>query len=141
MTTTTTVPGAHLVALVYDIGPDGRARFVQRGAHLIAGAGTNELSFTLYPQDWEFRAGRRIGVLLSPGDDGWWTPGVTGQDVVIEGATATFPLIAADRVEHIEGGLSDASNTTWRRGWSAPARLADAEVDADLPPSQTPANR
>ena len=138
-TVATTVPLAHMVGLLYDIAPDGRARFVQRGAQLVAGTGEQTLSFTLYPQDWEFRAGHRIGVLLSPGDDSWYSPGVTGQEVDVVASEATFPLIAIDRTELIDGGVSDGSDDVSPFVLAA-ERIGQAEVDVILPPAQTPAD-
>ena len=133
---TTTLPGAHLVALVYAVDGDGTARFVQRGAGLVEASGTSTESVTLYPQDWEFRAGERIAVVLAPGDDGWYSPGVTLQDVTVAEATATFPLIAVDRVETIDGGRSDGMDDVADHAIAA-ADLLAAEVDVTLPPAQT----
>ena len=132
---TATLPGAHLVALVYAVAPNGTARFVQRGATLVEVGGTSTQQVTLYPQDWEFREDERIAVVLAAGDDGWYSPGLTGQDVTVGAATATFPLLAIDREEFIEGGTSDGSDDV-APFTIDPAELAAAEVTVELPPEQ-----
>jgi uncharacterized protein len=63
--------GANVVAHLYDVDPKGQARLVNRGA-AVAG---EKVRFTLYPQDWVFKPGHRVGVVLSGTDDNWYTPG------------------------------------------------------------------
>ena len=63
--------GANLVALLYDVGPDGRGRIITRGAVRLRGG---RQAFELQAQDWRLAAGHRIGILLSGADDLWYAP-------------------------------------------------------------------
>jgi hypothetical protein len=83
-------PGARLVAIVYDVGPDGRASLITRGASLISG-GAVELD--LYPQDWALARGHRVAVLLAGSDDFYFAPGTTGSRVTVEDGSISLPLV------------------------------------------------
>ena len=84
-------PGARLVALIYDVGPDGRASLLTRGASLAGGDG--RLGFELYPQEWRLASGHRIGVLLAGSDDFYFAPGRTGSTVRVESGALRLPVI------------------------------------------------
>lgn len=133
---TTTAPGAHLVALVYDIDAQGRAFFVQRGGMALPTAGAQRATFALYPVDYRFLPGHRIAVRIVPGDDGWFTPGVTNTPVAVGAGTLTLPLLERARTTFLTGGVSNLSQTAPR--FTLPQATIDAaQVDA-LPPAQTP---
>lgn len=130
---TTTVPGAQVVAHVYDVNDSGEARLVTRGAAVARGTGKQTVSYALYPQDWVFEKGHRIAVHLSAADDSWFSPGVTGTEVTVVGGSASFPLLDKRRTRFLEGDASNGMAT-------APvpvsdAQLEEAQVDA-LPPRQ-----
>lgn len=130
------VPGAHLVALIYDIDKDGKAYFVQRGGMALSSTDTQRATFKLYPVDYRFLAGHRIAVRIVPGDDDWFSPGVTTRDVAVGAGTLTLPLLANARTKFLQGGVSNFSQTAPR--FTLPAATIDAaQVDA-LPPAQTP---
>lgn len=97
---TTIVPGAHVAVLVYDIAPDGTAVFVTRGA---APAALAAEGFTLYPLDWRFPAGHRVGVLVSGADDVWFEPPTTGAPVTVNGGVLTLPRLGHPREAEIPG--------------------------------------
>lgn len=81
------VPGAAVVVRVYDVDEDGRAVLVTRGATL---AGDGLIEVALYPQDWTFRRGHRIGVLLGGADD-WFTP--SGPPANVVEASLALPFL------------------------------------------------
>ena len=106
------VPGVHVVAHVYDIDPSGMARLVTRGALATKALGTQEVSYALYPQDWVFQKGHRIGLVLSGSDDEWFSPGVSLTDVTVTKASLSLPLLRYARTSLLEGGKSDGMNGT-----------------------------
>ena len=134
---TTTAPGAHLVALLYDIDASGTARFVQRGAMAIAGTGASRATFKLYPQDWKFAAGHRIGLFVGPGDDGWFSPGVTNTPVELGAGKLSLPLLGIKRTQFVAGGASDGMSAVGT--FTVPAATITAsEVDGQPPAQVTP---
>lgn len=86
------LPDVNLIALVYDVDPEGNAQFITRGAAL---AGGIDGGFDLYPVDWSIPAGHRIGVLLSGSDDGWFVPSNTGSTVEIRAGKLSVPAVRA----------------------------------------------
>jgi hypothetical protein len=74
---TTTVPGAQVVAHVYDVDDTGTATLVTRGAATAPATGAQKVAYALYPQDWVFGKGqphggapvRRGRLLVHAGDD------------------------------------------------------------------------
>ena len=130
---TTTAPGAHLVALVYDVAPDGTATFVQRGAFAITGTGEQRATFALYPQDWRFAKGSRIAVRVAPGDDNWFSPPVTNTPVEVGEGTLELPLLTTRRTKFVAGGVSDGMDDVSSFTLDA-AMIEGATVDAAPPP-------
>ena len=134
---TTAVPNVNLVAHLYDIDDSGRASFVQRGAMAPEGMGAQKVSFKLYPQDWYFEAGHRIGIVLSGSDDDWFSPGVSQTTVQVTGGRLELPLLRYIRDEFLEGGPSDGMSA--EQSFVVPAAtLAAATVDTEPPPAQEP---
>jgi predicted acyl esterase len=127
-------PGVHVVAHLYDVDPAGKARLVTRGALATTALGTQDVSFALYPQDWLFEKGHRIGLVLSGSDDDWFSPGVSMTDVPFSQASLSMPLLRYVRTFDLEGGKSDGMN-------AAPfqvdaAVLGDRDVNAQPPAQQ-----
>ncbi|HVE74865.1 MAG TPA: CocE/NonD family hydrolase [Mycobacteriales bacterium] len=127
------VPGVHVVAHLYDVGPDGMARLVTRGA-LATKTAAQEVRFALYPQDWVFEKGHRIGLVLSGADDGWFSPGTTMTDVAVSKASLAMPLLRFTRTKFLAGDASDGMN-------GAPFKVSDSvltgrEVSAQPPRQQ-----
>ena len=89
------------VALLYDIDPDNQAAFIQRGASVSPRSGT--LSFDLFPQDWDLKAGHRIGVLVTGADDGVFQPGTSRTAVHVSAGRLALPFLAHRRTEFLDG--------------------------------------
>jgi predicted acyl esterase len=104
---TGTVPGVHVVAHLYDVDAAGKARLVTRGALATKDLGAQDVSFALYPQDWVFQPGHRMGLVLSASDDDWFSPGVSGTTVEVTKASLRLPLLRYARSFDLEGGKSD----------------------------------
>ena len=136
-TTLDAVPRANLVANIYDIGPDGSAVLITRGAHLVRGALEQEIELELYGQDWPLVAGHRIGIRVSDADN-WWVHVPTGSSVEILEARIGLPFLTYERVKFIEGettprlkshmqnervGLDDAFIDSGERRFDLPAPL------------------
>ena len=103
---TTTVPNQNLVAMLYDVEPDGKAKLISRGAFLLESAG--RATFELYPQDWILREGHRFGILLSSNDSAWFNPIPTGAPVTIEGGHLELPFLKYFRSSDLDGGPAQA---------------------------------
>ncbi|MGH2730571.1 MAG: CocE/NonD family hydrolase [Actinomycetota bacterium] len=124
----------NVVAHLYDIDAKGTARLVQRGAMAPAKSGAQQVSFALYPQDWLFEAGHRVGIHLSGSDDDWFSPGLSQTTVEVAGGSITLPLLRYVREKFLEGGPSDGMN-------SSPFTVDDqtvkeSTVKSDPPPKQ-----
>ncbi|MGH2739452.1 MAG: CocE/NonD family hydrolase [Actinomycetota bacterium] len=134
----TLVPNVNLVALLYDVAPDGAAKFMSRGAFLVEEAG--EVSFALYPQDWLLRKGHRIGLQLAGADDSWFTPIHTGTDATVSGGTVEIPFLGAVREANLKGTLAAAQG-----GVPAPRldpqMVEDNTVDGNYPRAPRNARR
>jgi len=129
------VANANLIALLYDIDPQGAASFVSRGARLLPRPG--RYSFRLYPQDWRVGAGHRIGLLLSGADDLWFAPRHTGAPVVVESAGLRLPVLRRERTRFLDGGPSQsvAQRVTFPAG---PGIVAGRVLEVPLPPPMRP---
>ena len=133
------VPGVNVVAHLYDVDDKGQARLVNRGAAAAPGPQVSDVTFSLYPQDWVFQKGHRVGVVLSGADDDWYTPGTTNTPVgVVEGkASIRLPLLRLRRDDSIAGGKSESIDDA--RPFAVPAAaLNGSVVDAAFPPAQVP---
>lgn len=99
-------PGAHLVALLYDVDGEGVARFISRGAFLLPGS--RQVTFRMWPQDWSFGAGHRLGLLLSGADDSWYGTPTSLTTVRILSGSVSLPFLRHARTKFIKGGPADA---------------------------------
>ncbi|HEX8205102.1 MAG TPA: CocE/NonD family hydrolase [Solirubrobacteraceae bacterium] len=81
----------NLYGIVYDIDDRRRAMLVSRGAFRQSGPG--KVTFDLYPQDWTFREGHRLGFLVAQADDEWFNPPPSNAAVTIKGGTMTAPYL------------------------------------------------
>ena len=93
--------GANLYVDVYDVGPDNKATILTRGAHLLQGPG--RVAFNLYDQDWVFKRGHRIGVLITGGQAEWWAQPPSGQQVRVRSASLRLPFLACRRTRRTDG--------------------------------------
>jgi hypothetical protein len=130
---TTVAPGAHLTALLYDLDETGKATFVQRGAMALAGTGAQRATFTLYPQDYRFAKGHRIALLITEGDDDWFSPGVTGTPVTVGAGTLALPLLRTARTMFVTGGKSDGMRAN---SFTVPAATIAGSAVGGTPPPQ-----
>jgi hypothetical protein len=80
------------VVNVYDVAPDGQATMISRGARLVGAAGPAALE--LYPTDWRFARGHRVGVLVSGANAEAWVHVPTQTDVAVRGGTIALPFTA-----------------------------------------------
>ncbi len=128
---TAVAPHTNLVVLLYDVSPDGTALLVTRGASIQAKSG--HVSFDLYPQDWLFRAGHRIGILMAGSDDFWFAPGVTRTTVIVAAGSMRVPFLAVRRVANLDGGPSQALKQETPIHIGA-ATIASRTAFATLPP-------
>jgi uncharacterized protein len=85
------VPRTNVVVNLYDVSPDGKATFVSRGATLADAAGRTTLP--LWPTDWVFERGHRIGVLVSGSNMDNYVHVPTGQTVTVTGGQVVLPQI------------------------------------------------
>lgn len=106
----TAVAGVHAIGLIYDVDEEGNAAFVSRGAAAVPEAlpNTGKVRLPLYPQDWRFREGHRIGVLVTGADDLWFSPPTTGTPVQVLAGKLTLPFLRFERDSDLEGGPSEA---------------------------------
>jgi predicted acyl esterase len=128
------VPGVHVVAHLYDVDPSGKARLVTRGALAVPTAAEQRVSFALYPQDWVFEKGHRIGLVLSGSDDDWFSPGVTSTPVPVTKASLSMPLLRYARAFDLEGGKSDGMN-------AQPFAVSEDVLRERVVPAQPPAQQ
>jgi uncharacterized protein len=121
--------GAHVVAMLYDVAPDGTATLLSRTAAELPIA-----HFALWAQDWRFASGHRIGVLLSGADDSRWLPGLTGATVTVKGGTLRLPFLTTPHDADLDGTAGDAIAA--RAPFTVPAEtIAAATVQQPIPPN------
>ncbi|HVE98044.1 MAG TPA: CocE/NonD family hydrolase [Mycobacteriales bacterium] len=131
---TTLAPYAQVIAHLYDIDADGNATMVQRGAFATGQTGAVKATFKLYPQDWVFQKGHRIGIHLSAADGDWYRPGASQTTVTVTGGTFTLPLLGFVRDTYVAGDISDGmTQTPFAVGEDT---LEEATVDSPPPPKQ-----
>ena len=104
VTVTTTAPRTNLVALVYDVAPDGTAAVVSRGTQLVRDLGTSSYRMPLYAQDWRVERGHRIAVRLTGADSSWWVHVPTTTDVSVDEASIALPFLTRERRRFLPGG-------------------------------------
>ena len=95
------VPDSNLVVNVYDIGPDNKATMVSRGATLADPL--NSADVPMYPSEWTFAPGHRIGVLVSGANSEAWLHAPTNTEPQVGGGTVTLPLLRTKRASDLPG--------------------------------------
>ncbi|MBW3662805.1 MAG: CocE/NonD family hydrolase [Actinobacteria bacterium] len=98
---TPVVPRTNVVVNLYDVAPDGRATYITRGAALVDAAGPKDI--TLWPTDWKFAAGHRVGVLVSGANGEAYTHVPTRTTVTVNGGSVSLPWLTYERVSDIQG--------------------------------------
>jgi hypothetical protein len=97
----TVVPQTNVVVNVYDVAPDGKATMITRGAGLASAAGDKPIE--LWPTDWTFAKGNRIGLLVSGANAEAYTHVPTNTTVTVEGGSVSLPFLPAPRVSNAAG--------------------------------------
>ncbi len=129
------VPDVHLVGLVYDVDPSGVAALVTRGVMKVLGPGTH--SFEMYPTDWRFDPGNRIGILVTGGDDWWFEPGLSNTPVMVTSAVLQAPFLRYERVT--DESPRWRSNPRPKPITVDPSTYQTATTNDPLPPKLRPA--
>jgi predicted acyl esterase len=139
-TAVTSSPRMNTFAILYDVNEKNQARLVTRGAYAVK-APQDSPWYELYPQDWTFKPGHRIALLMANSDDGWFTPPPTQQTATVSQAELTFPVLTKVHDKFLPSLPSQFERS---RGapFAVPAdALKNGTVTADLPPRATAAKR
>lgn len=88
-----TLPRTNVAVNVYDVAPDGTATMVTRGAAMADAAGVEQVR--LFPTDWTFAKGHRVGVLVSGANAEAYVHVPTYSTVSVDGGTVTLPWMRA----------------------------------------------
>ena len=126
--TTSTPLGGNLVALLYDVAPDGSSRLITRGAYKLPASGTT--AFDLWPADWLLPKGHRFALHLSGDDTTTYLSAWTGSTVQVQGSLR-LPLLTKARVSDLSGEAALAQGRVPRPTLDA-AALDGREVRADF---------
>ena len=95
------VPRTNVAINVYDVDPDGNATMITRGAAMADTDGVEQVA--LYPTDWHFEAGHRIGVLVSGANNEAYTHVATGTVVNVVSGKVELPALSYRRVSDLQG--------------------------------------
>lgn len=98
---TPVAPRTNVAVNVYDVAPDGTATMVTRGAALVDAAG--EKRVRLFPTDWVFAKGHRVGVLVSGANAEAYVHVPTQTTVTVQGGSVTLPWLPATRRAATQG--------------------------------------
>jgi len=82
----------NVVVNVYDVAPDGRATMITRGAAL---APLGAWDVRLFPTDWTFAAGHRVGVLVSGANSEAYVHVPSRKSVSLSGGSVSLPWMSA----------------------------------------------
>jgi hypothetical protein len=122
----------YVYALVYDIDGAGKATLLTRGASAVTRSGT--LAYDLYPQDWTFKAGHRIGLEMAPSDPEWFMPLPSLGTADVTGGSLALPFLRYTRPSFLPGGKTKAEKER-----AAPADVSEAIAGAqtafEMPPA------
>jgi len=122
----------NLFAFVYDIDSAGKAQILTRGAYAVTRTGT--IAFDLYPQDWTFKAGHRIGLLMTQTEGDWFTPLPTPGSASVGGGALALPFLRYTRSSVLPGRKTKVEQTR-PPPIDVAAAIAGAETTFDLPPA------
>jgi predicted acyl esterase len=82
-------PRTNVVVNVYDVAPDGTATMITRGAGTADASGAEPVR--LFPTDWTFAKGHRVGVLVSGANAESYVHVPTYTTVAVQGGTVSLP--------------------------------------------------
>ena len=98
---TPAAPRTNLVVNVYDVDPDGAATLITRGAALVDAAGRKDVQ--LWPTDWTFEPGHRVGVLVTGANADAYTHVPTRTTATVLGGTVDLPFLTFERPSDLAG--------------------------------------
>lgn len=136
---TPAAPRTNLVVNVYDVSPDGAATMITRGAAMVDAAGTKEIR--LWPTDWRFEPGHRVGVLVSGANQESYVHVSTRTTVTVDGGEIDLPFLRLERTSDLEGDIAPRLETYLQRAPFdvAPGTIEERTNDAfPLPDPQEP---
>jgi hypothetical protein len=90
---------AQVAVRLWDVDAGGNAVLVTKGVH--AGV-SGKVAFDLYPQDWRFERGHRVGVEVLANDD-FWVPSASGGQVTVSAGSVSIPALRRDRRAFLVG--------------------------------------
>ena len=94
-------PRTNVVVNVYDIAPDGKATLITRGAGIVDEAGPKNV--TLWPTDWLFEPGHRVGVLITGSNAEAYAHVPTQTRATVVGGTVDLPFLTFARPANTAG--------------------------------------
>jgi predicted acyl esterase len=126
------LPRTNVVVNVYDVGPDGKATMITRGAALVDAAGPHRVR--MFPTDWTLAAGHRIGLLVSGANAEAYVHVPTNTTVPVRGGTVSLPFLPAPRVSNA-AGKSAISLDAYKQAapFTVPAATITAGTDPAFP--------
>ncbi|HEX8086401.1 MAG TPA: CocE/NonD family hydrolase [Solirubrobacteraceae bacterium] len=128
----TSASNVNLYGIVYDVDDLRYAKLVSRGAFRVDESG--RIAFDLYPQDWTFREGHRIGFLVAQADDEWFNPPPSNEQVEVKGGTLSAPFLSFTRSSFLPSRPSEDEEELGRGFQISVADVEDAAAAFDLPP-------
>jgi uncharacterized protein len=130
---TSTLPGAALIAQLYDVDEDGQAYLISRGGGKIRSTGQATKTLELFPVDYVLEPGHRLALRLTGADTTMWVTPPTGQDVTVRGGTLSMPFLRFDRKSFLEGEQSRDANARPRTTVNSATMEANL-TEFDAPP-------
>ncbi len=137
------VPGAQLIAALYDINEDGGAEEISRSAYRIEESG--KITFNSHPGDWIMEEGHRLGFEIKSAHAEFF-PYSTRQTVTVNGGTVSMPVPQYERELNLQGVPTSARSLMTDSyagggteieldfsGWTVPYTAADAEAGIPHP--------
>ena len=127
--------GGNLVALVYDVAPDGSSRLITRGASAVID-GADDFGFDLWPQDWLLPMGHRIAVQLSADDSLVYQPTYLGGTVTLESGRLLLPVLSRSRSSDLAGHGAAAADANPTPTLTTQLDGRDTRADFGPPPTR-----
>jgi predicted acyl esterase len=133
------LPNTNIAVNVYDIDSAGKATMITRGTALVDAAGSKKV--TMWPTDWTFEPGHRVGVLVSGANAEAFAHVPTQTTVTVVGGTIGLPFVRYERPSDLAGDPAPRLQS-WKQNapFAVPAGTVEQRVNIDfrLPPPLTP---
>jgi hypothetical protein len=126
---TPVAPRTNVVVNLYDVDVEGNATLISRGAALADAAGPKDVQ--LWPTDWIFEPGHRIGVLVSGANSEAFTHVPTRTTVSVLGGKVMLPFLTLERVSDLQGDPAPRLESYLER---APFAVAPATIESRTNP-------